>query len=64
MDMGHDDLEQRPQKDRNQDSIEQIMAFSEKHTYKTKQELNNMLLTDRKEGYPWRDICKNGLSHP
>lgn len=52
MDMGHDDLEQCPQKDRNQDSIEQIMAFSEKHTYKTKQELNNMLLTDRKEGYP------------
>lgn len=38
MDMGHDDLEQLPQKDKNQDSIEQIMAFSEKHKCKTKQE--------------------------
>lgn len=40
MDMGYDDLEQFPQKERNQDSTEQIMAFSENHTCKTKQEQN------------------------
>lgn len=59
MDMGHDDLEQLPQKDRNQESIEQIMAFLWKQirrkqimesTY-AKQNKNriNMLLIDREE---------------
>lgn len=49
MDMGHDDLEQLPQKDRNQDSTEQIMAsLKDTHAKQNKNRIN-MLLTDRKE---------------
>lgn len=33
MNMGHDDLEQLHQNDGNQDSTEQIMAFSKKHMF-------------------------------
>lgn len=47
------DLEQLHQNDGNQDSTEQIMAFSKKHMCKTRIELTCYLKLEKKEVHRW-----------
>lgn len=53
MNIGHDDLEQLHQNNGNQDSTEQIMAFSKKHMCKTRIELTYYLKLEKKPVHRW-----------